>query len=208
MPAMQEAQMRRGLPCWRGDSGFHPALRKGHARGRAGSEEEEQPARHLRPGLPPGDAVRERLRPGQEGRTGGHRPAGALCGRLGTARRSAQPCEIAPPTGKKVAVVGSGPGRPDLAADLARAGHEVTIFEALHEAGGVLVYGIPEFRLPKSIVEAEVDYVQSLGADLKLDAVVGRQVQHGRAPQQGYDAVFLGIGAGAPRFHAMCPART
>jgi glutamate synthase (NADPH) small chain len=109
-------------------------------------------------------------------------------------------CEILPPTGKKVAIVGSGPAGLTSAADLARMGHGVTILEALHEAGGVLVYGIPEFRLPKSIVKAEVDYVRSLGADLKLDAVVGRQVGVKELLESGYDAVFLGIGAGAPRF--------
>lgn len=109
-------------------------------------------------------------------------------------------CEILPPTGKKVAVVGSGPAGLTSAADLARMGHSVTILEALHEAGGVLVYGIPEFRLPKDIVKAEVDYVRSLGADLKLDAVVGRQVGVKELLESGYDAVFLGIGAGAPRF--------
>lgn len=109
-------------------------------------------------------------------------------------------CEILPPTGNKVAIVGSGPAGLTSAADLARMGHSVTILEALHEAGGVLVYGIPEFRLPKDIVKAEVDYVRSLGADLKLDAVVGRQVGVKELLESGYDAVFLGIGAGAPRF--------
>jgi glutamate synthase (NADPH/NADH) small chain len=109
-------------------------------------------------------------------------------------------CEIAPPSGKKAAIIGSGPAGLTCAADLARAGHIVTIFEALHKAGGVLVYGIPEFRLPKSIVEAEVDYVRSLGAELILDAVVGRQVGIKELQEKGYNAVFLGIGAGAPRF--------
>jgi len=109
-------------------------------------------------------------------------------------------CEIAPPSGKKAAVVGSGPAGLTCAADLARAGHTVTIFEALHKAGGVLVYGIPEFRLPKSIVEAEVDYIRSLGADLMLDSVVGRQVSIKELQEKGFSAVFLGIGAGAPRF--------
>jgi glutamate synthase (NADPH/NADH) small chain len=110
------------------------------------------------------------------------------------------PCEIAAPTGKRVAVVGSGPAGLTCAADLARQGHDVVILEALHEAGGVLVYGIPEFRLPKGIVKAEVDYVRSLGADLRLDAVVGRQVNVKELLADGFDAVFLGIGAGAPRF--------
>jgi glutamate synthase (NADPH/NADH) small chain len=106
----------------------------------------------------------------------------------------------AQPSGKKVAVVGAGPAGLTCAADLAKLGHQVTIFEALHEGGGVLVYGIPEFRLPKNIVKAEIDYVKSLGSDLELDSVVGRQTQLGDLLKNGYDAVFLGIGAGAPRF--------
>lgn len=108
--------------------------------------------------------------------------------------------KIGRPTGKRVAVVGSGPAGLTCAAMLARMGHEVTIFEALHDAGGVLVYGIPEFRLPKSIVRAEVDYVTSLGAHLELDSVVGRQIQVKELLDGRFDAVFLGIGAGAPRF--------
>ena len=109
-------------------------------------------------------------------------------------------CEIAPATGKKIAVVGSGPAGLTVAAEMAKFGHAVTIFEALHDGGGVLVYGIPEFRLPKGIVRAEIDYVQSLGAELELDSVVGRQVQVEGLLKGGYDGVFLGIGAGAPRF--------
>lgn len=108
--------------------------------------------------------------------------------------------EIRPPTGKRAAIVGSGPAGLTCAAELVRMGHNVVIFEALHEAGGVLVYGIPEFRLPKSIVKSEVEYVQSLGADLQLDSVVGRQMQVKELIDSGFDAVFLGIGAGAPRF--------
>jgi glutamate synthase (NADPH/NADH) small chain len=107
---------------------------------------------------------------------------------------------VMPPTGKRVAVVGSGPAGLTCAAELAKMGHAVTIFEALHGAGGVLLYGIPEFRLPKRIVEGEVEYVKSLGADLELDAVVGRQVSVQELLDKGFDAVFLGIGAGAPRF--------
>jgi len=108
--------------------------------------------------------------------------------------------ELAPPTGKRVAVAGSGPAGLTCAADLARLGHEVTIFEAFHVAGGVLVYGIPEFRLPKDIVQAEVEYVKSLGVEIRLDSVVGQLVQVDELLQNGYDAVFLGIGAGAPMF--------
>ncbi len=109
-------------------------------------------------------------------------------------------CEVGLPSGKRAAVVGSGPAGLTVAADLARFGHDVTIFEALHDGGGVLVYGIPEFRLPKAIVRWEIEYVKSLGAKLELDSVVGRQVQLKELLEGGYDAVFLGIGAGAPRF--------
>jgi glutamate synthase (NADPH/NADH) small chain len=107
--------------------------------------------------------------------------------------------EIAPPTGKKVAVVGSGPAGLTCAADLAKMGHRVTIFDALHYAGGVLRYGIPEFRLPKDIVQAEVDYVASLGVEIRLDTVIGRIATVDELLQK-YDAVFLGIGAGLPMF--------
>ena len=104
------------------------------------------------------------------------------------------------PTGKRVAVVGSGPAGLTAAADLAKLGHSVTIFEALHVAGGVLMYGIPEFRLPKEIVQAEVDYVASLGVKLELDAVVGKLATVDELLNSGYRAVFLGTGAGAPMF--------
>jgi glutamate synthase (NADPH/NADH) small chain len=109
-------------------------------------------------------------------------------------------CETLPATGKKIAVVGSGPAGLTVASDMAKLGYKVTIFEALHDGGGVLVYGIPEFRLPKSIVRSEIEYVKSLGADLELDSVVGRQVQVEELLKGDYDGVFLGIGAGAPRF--------
>ncbi len=103
------------------------------------------------------------------------------------------------PTRKKVAVVGSGPAGLTVAADLARMGHVVTVFEALHEAGGVLSYGIPEFRLPKSIVKREVDYVRSLGVRLCIDFVVGSSATVDELLEE-YDAVFLGTGAGLPWF--------
>lgn len=104
------------------------------------------------------------------------------------------------PTGKRVAVVGSGPAGLTTAAYLAKMGHRVTIFEALHVAGGVLTYGIPEFRLPKDVVQAEVDYVTSLGAELKLDSVIGKIDTIDELLSNGYDAVFLGTGAGLPMF--------
>jgi glutamate synthase (NADPH/NADH) small chain len=103
-------------------------------------------------------------------------------------------------SGKRVAVVGSGPAGLTTAADLAKLGYSVTIFEALHVAGGVLMYGIPEFRLPKEIVQAEVDYVTSLGVELKLDSVIGKTDTVDELLNNGYDAVFLGTGAGAPIF--------
>ena len=104
------------------------------------------------------------------------------------------------PSGKRVAVVGSGPAGLTAAADLAKLGHDVTLFEALHVAGGVLLYGIPEFRLPKEIVQGEVDYVTSLGVKLELDSVVGKVTTIDELLNNGYDAVFLGTGAGLPMF--------
>lgn len=102
--------------------------------------------------------------------------------------------------GKKVAVVGSGPAGLTCAADLAKIGYRVTIFEAFHVAGGVLMYGIPEFRLPKDVVQAEVDYVRSLGVEIKLDHVIGKIATVDELLQNGYAAVFLAPGAGAPMF--------
>jgi len=107
--------------------------------------------------------------------------------------------EQASSTGKRVAVVGSGPAGLTAAADLAKLGHEVTIFEALHEPGGVLMYGIPEFRLPKQIVRAEVDYVQRLGVKILTDVVVGLTVTVQELLEE-FDAVFVGTGAGLPKF--------
>lgn len=108
--------------------------------------------------------------------------------------------EKAVPTGKKVAIVGSGPSGLTVAGDLIYKGHEVTIFEAFHRPGGVLVYGIPEFRLPKEIVFSEVEALESLGAKLECNVVVGRSVTVDELFEEGYDAVFLGVGAGLPRF--------
>ncbi len=104
------------------------------------------------------------------------------------------------PTGKRVAIIGSGPAGLTAAADLAKSGHSVTIFEALHKPGGVLVYGIPEFRLPKAIVEAEVENIKKLGVEIKLDAVAGRLFTVDELFGDGFDAVFIGTGAGLPIF--------
>jgi len=108
--------------------------------------------------------------------------------------------EIALSTGKKVAVVGAGPAGLTIAGDLVKLGHEVFIFEALHKAGGVLVYGIPEFRLPKKIVEAEVDYLKKTGVKIITNTVIGRLKTVDELFEEGFGAVFLGVGAGAPVF--------
>ena len=107
--------------------------------------------------------------------------------------------DAAKPIGKRVAVVGSGPAGLSCSADLARAGVDVTIFEALHEAGGVLVYGIPEFRLPKSLVKKEIDGVKSLGVKIETDVVVGKSVFVEELLEE-YGAVFIASGAGVPMF--------
>jgi glutamate synthase (NADPH/NADH) small chain len=106
----------------------------------------------------------------------------------------------AKPTGKKVAIVGAGPAGITAAADLVKLGHDVTMYEALHLPGGVLVYGIPEFRLPKSIVRAEVNYIEKLGVDLRLGYLVGRTCTIPELLKSGVDAVFIGSGAGLPEF--------
>jgi len=107
---------------------------------------------------------------------------------------------VQPSTGKKVAVVGSGPSGLTVAGDLIVKGHDVTILEAFHKPGGVLVYGIPEFRLPKAIVAQEVNFLERLGVKVECNAVVGRTVSIDELFEQGYDAVYVGVGAGLPRF--------
>ena len=105
------------------------------------------------------------------------------------------------PNGHKVAVVGSGPSGLTCAGDLAKMGYDVTVFEALHLAGGVLVYGIPEFRLPKSIVQKEVDTLKALGVKVETNMVIGRVISIDELmDDMGFEAVFIGSGAGLPRF--------
>ena len=106
----------------------------------------------------------------------------------------------AEPTGKKVAVVGSGPSGLTVAGDLILKGHDVTVFEAFHKPGGVLVYGIPEFRLPKEIVYSEVNFLERLGVKVDCNMVVGRTVSVDELFEEGYDAVYIGVGAGLPSF--------
>ncbi len=115
--------------------------------------------------------------------------------------REVKPLQIAPPTGKKIALIGAGPAGLAAAGDLAKWGHEVVIFEALHKPGGVLFYGIPEFRLPKEILEAELDYLKRLGIEIKVNYVIGKiktldELMH----EDGFDAIFIGTGAGLPYF--------
>lgn len=109
--------------------------------------------------------------------------------------------EIPAKTGKRVAIIGAGPAGLTAAGDLIRMGHEVTVFEALQETGGVLVYGIPEFRLPKEIVKAEVNFLKQMGVEFVMDFVVGRNATiRELLDEEGYDAVFIGTGAGLPAF--------
>ncbi|TDP27105.1 NADPH-dependent glutamate synthase [Halanaerobium congolense] len=102
--------------------------------------------------------------------------------------------------GRKVAVIGAGPAGLTAAADLAKYGLDVTIFEALHDTGGVLRYGIPEFRLPKKIVDQEVEAIKELGVEIKLNVVVGKSITVEELFDQGYESMFIGVGAGLPRF--------
>ena len=104
------------------------------------------------------------------------------------------------PNGHRVAVVGSGPSGLTCAGDLAKKGYQVSVFEALHKAGGVLVYGIPEFRLPKAIVAKEVETLKELGVDVQTNVVIGRTLTIDELFEQGYEAVFIGSGAGLPNF--------
>ncbi len=108
---------------------------------------------------------------------------------------------VAPSTGKKVAIIGSGPGGIVAAADARRAGHDVTVFEAFHKPGGVMVYGIPEFRLPKSIVQKEIDVLQKMGVKIVCNFIVGRtRTIEQMMNEDGFDAVYIGVGAGLPKF--------
>ncbi|MBL7106019.1 MAG: NADPH-dependent glutamate synthase [Phycisphaerae bacterium] len=108
---------------------------------------------------------------------------------------------VAPPTGKKVAIIGSGPGGIVAASDTRRAGHDVTIFEAFHKTGGVMVYGIPEFRLPKSIVKKELEVLEKMGVKIVCNFIVGRtRTIKQLMEEDGFEAVYIGVGAGLPKF--------
>ena len=115
--------------------------------------------------------------------------------------RPLTPPAVAPPTGMKVAVIGSGPGGIVAAADTRRAGHEVTIFEAFHKPGGVMVYGIPEFRLPKAIVKEEIETLRKMGVKIVTNFIVGRtRTIEQLMKEDGFDTVYIGVGAGLPSF--------
>jgi glutamate synthase (NADPH/NADH) small chain len=114
--------------------------------------------------------------------------------------RGIRDLSIKPFTGRSIAVIGSGPAGLSVAAELARNGHHTVIFEALHEPGGVLTYGIPEFRLPKKIVEQEINYIMKLGVEIKTNIIVGKTITIDDLFEEGFDAVFLGTGAGLPKF--------
>ncbi|MEM4734828.1 MAG: NADPH-dependent glutamate synthase [Candidatus Thorarchaeota archaeon] len=118
------------------------------------------------------------------------------------ARERGEPLpELAPKNGHRVAIIGSGPAGLTCAGDLVKMGYDVTVFEAFHKPGGVLMYGIPEFRLPKRIVEAEVDFLKKLGVEFKFNYVIGKiRTIRELMEEDGYDAVFVGTGAGAPTF--------
>ena len=124
-----------------------------------------------------------------------------FCADLARETGAEKPVACAPKTGKKVAVIGSGPASITCAADCAKAGHDVTVFEAFHRCGGVLVYGIPEFRLPKSIVRHEIEAIKGLGVKIENNFVVGRTRKlRDLIEKDGFDAVFVGTGAGLPKF--------
>ncbi|NQT52806.1 FAD-dependent oxidoreductase, partial [bacterium] len=108
--------------------------------------------------------------------------------------------DVAPATGQRAAVIGSGPSGITCAFELAKRGHQVTLFEAFHKPGGVLVYGIPEFRLPKAIVQRDVDTLTQMGVDVQLNSVVGKLYTIDELLAQGYHAVYVATGAGLPRF--------
>ena len=110
------------------------------------------------------------------------------------------PPECAPSNGRRVAVVGSGPSGLTCAGDLAKLGYEVTVYEALHTAGGLLVYGIPEFRLPKAIVKREVDTLKAMGVEIVTNVIIGKTLTVDELFAMGYEAVFIGSGAGLPNF--------
>ena len=152
----------------------------------------ERPPRRLRSRMPAGGPVREVLHPREEGRARRHRTPGALRRGPRDERREDRDPRAANQTGKKVAIVGSGPSGLTAAADLIKLGYDVTVFEALHKAGGVLVYGIPEFRLPKAIVEARGRVSQETGREVQAERGRRKRSTVDELFEEGFYAVFIG----------------
>ena len=209
LPPVQERAVRGGLSGAHRDSAVHRGDRGRRLRPKAIAIIKET---SLLPAVcgrvcPQEIAVPGALHGGQgpEGRGQGRvdRAPGALSWRTGSGQAAGgrRRRTVAPATGKKVAVVGSGPAGITVAADVRREGHAVTLFEAFHKPGGVLVYGIPEFRLPKAIVRAEIDTLQQMGVEIRTNFVVGRTRKiTDLIEKDGFDAVFVGTGAGLPKF--------
>ena len=116
------------------------------------------------------------------------------------AKKDKPPVEVPPSNGHKVAIIGSGPAGLTCAGDVRKMGYDVTIFEAFHKSGGVLVYGIPQFRLPKEIVAAEIENLKALGVKIENNVIVGKSITIDELFEEGYEAVFIGSGAGLPQF--------
>ena len=202
---LQEPEVHRGLS----GPDRHPRIHRGARReGPAvvlpDPEGLERAPRGLRARLPAGDPVRGAVRRRQEARSGRGRSARTVRGRFRRRARLGRAADDRAGPGKRVAVVGSGPAGLACAGDLARAGVDVTVFEALHVAGGVMKYGIPEFRLPNDTIDIEIEALEALGVRFELDAIVGQLYS---LPQllgeMGFHAVFIGTGAGTPRFMAI-----
>ena len=160
----------------------------------------QRPALRDRAGLPAGEPVRGGLPAGQEGQVRRHRQPRALRRRLGDAAPATR-CRLTTRrrTGSRVAIVGSGPAGLTAAGELAKRGYDVTIFEAFHAPGGVLIYGIPEFRLPKDIVQAEVDRLVDAGVKIEANAIIGKTFTLPELRER-FDAIFVAVGAGLPVF--------
>ena len=198
---VRQADLHRGLPGAHRHPDLHPPPAAARHRGGRGHHPRVQPVPvGVRPRLPAGEPVRGAVRAGQgQDGAGGDRPPGAL------RRRPRQAAAGAPPvferTLGKVAIVGSGPGGLAAAADLLKYGADVTVFEALHVVGGVLRYGIPSFRLPRDIIEREVQQLRDAGLKFETNKVIGKTFTIAQLTgAMGFDAVFVAAGAGAPAF--------
>ena len=202
LPALQEAALRAGLPG--GDR--YPRLHLGAAASRRQAVVPDSETSNALPAVcgrvcPQESQCEATCVVGAKYQAGGDRPAGALRRRCRHGPRLGRSPAVHAAVPKRAAIIGSGPAGLACAGDLARNGVKVTIFEALHVAGGVLKYGIPEFRLPDMIIDAEIENMKKLGVEIRLDTIIGKLFT---IPQllddMGYDAVFVGTGAGSPKF--------